>query len=102
LSVLGVVDGAEWSRIPVGHGPGGVVVDPHSGQILVANAGSQTVSIVEDLLAARPPAPVFEAPSPFIGGRLPEFALEDYWTGERKTNLDWSEKKYILNFFASW
>ncbi len=102
VSVLGVADGVEWSQITVGHGPGGVVVDPHDGRILVANAGSQTMSIVEDLLAARPPAPVFEQPSTFIGGKLPAFALEDYWTGERKTNHDWVEKKYILNFFASW
>jgi hypothetical protein len=70
--------------------------------VLVANAGSQTISIVEDLLAARPPAPVLEEPSPWIGGKLPAFALEDYWTGERRTNRDWAEKKYILNFFASW
>ena len=27
VSVLGVADGAEWSQIPVGGGPGGVVVD---------------------------------------------------------------------------
>jgi hypothetical protein len=100
--VLGVADGSEWSQIPVGGGPGGVVVDPHDGRILVANAGSQTMSIVEDLLAARPPAPVVEEPSPWIGSKLPAFALEDYWTGERRTNLDWAEKKYILNFFASW
>jgi YVTN family beta-propeller protein len=102
LSVLGVADGREWSQIPVGNGPGGVVVDPHDGRILVANAGSQTMSIVEDLLAAKPPAPVFEEPSPWLGNKLPAFALEDYWSGERRTNHDWAEKKYILNFFASW
>jgi hypothetical protein len=45
---------------------------------------------------------VLEEPSPWIGGKLPAFALEDYWTGERRTNRDWAEKKYILNFFASW
>jgi len=100
--VLGVADRAEWSQIPVGNGPGGVVVDPHDGRVLVANAGSQTMSIVEDLLAARPPAPVLEETSPWIGGKLPAFALEDYWTGDRRTNRDWAEKKYILNFFASW
>jgi YVTN family beta-propeller protein len=102
VSVLGVDDGTEWSQIPVGGGPGGVVVDPHDGRILVANAGSQTMSIVEDLLAAKPPAPVVEEPSPWIGSKLPAFALEDYWSGERRTNRDWAEKKYILNFFASW
>ena len=79
-----------------------MVVDPHDGRILVANAGSQTMSIVEDLLAARPPAPPFEEQSPWIGKPLPNFALEDYWTGERRTNAAWAEKKYILNFFASW
>ena len=51
---------------------------------------------------ARPPVPVVDEPSPWIGKRLPEFSLEDYWTGERRTNADWAEKKYILNFFASW
>ena len=102
LTVIGVADATEWTQIPVGNGPGGVTVDPHDGRILVANAGSQTLSIVEDLLAARPPAPVVEEPSPWIGKRLPNFSLEDYWTGERRTNADWAEKKYILNFFASW
>ena len=102
LSVLGVADRQEWSQIPVGNGPGGVVVDPYDGRIFVANAGSQTVSIVEDLLAAKPPAPVVEEASPWLGNKLPSFALEDYRTGERRTNRDWAEKKYILNFFASW
>ena len=60
------------------------------------------MSIVEDLLATRPPAPVFETPSPLLGSKLPAFSLEDYRTGERRTNHDWAEKKYILNFFASW
>ena len=60
------------------------------------------MSIVEDLLAARPPAPVVEEPSPWIGSKLPAFSLEDYWSGEQRTNHDWAEKKYILNFFASW
>ena len=43
-----------------------------------------------------------EEPSPWIGRKLPDFALEDYWTGERRTGREWAEKKYILNFFASW
>jgi hypothetical protein len=102
VSVLGVADGAEWSQIPVGGGPGGVMVDPFDGRILVANAGSQTLSIVEDLLAGRPPAPVAEEASPWIGNKLPDFSLEDYRTGEQRTNADFAEKKYILNFFASW
>ncbi|MBV8562394.1 MAG: hypothetical protein JOZ56_04830, partial [Actinobacteria bacterium] len=102
LSVLGVADGVEWAQIPVGEGPGGVTVDPYDNRILVANAGSQTLSIVEDLLAAKPPAPVVEPVSPLIGQRLPEFALTDYWTGERRSSREWAEKKYILNFFASW
>ena len=102
VSVLGVADGVEWSQIPVGNGPGGVVVDRHDGRILVANAGSQTISIVEDLLAAKPPAPVVAEASPWLGNKLPTFALEDYRTGEQRTNRDWAEKKYILNFFASW
>ena len=40
--------------------------------------------------------------SPWIGNKLPAFSLEDYWSGEQRTNRDWAEKKYILNFFASW
>ena len=60
------------------------------------------MSIVEDLLAARPPAPVVEEQSPWIGRTLPAFSLEDYRSGEQRTNHDWAEKKYILNFFASW
>jgi len=37
-----------------------------------------------------------------IAYKLPAFALEDFWSGEQRTNRDWAEKKYILNFFASW
>ena len=51
---------------------------------------------------ARPPAPVAEEASPWIGNKLPDFSLEDYRTGEQRTNADFAEKKYILNFFASW
>ena len=101
MSVVGVADGEEWARIPVGEGPGGVVVDPHDLRLLVANAGSGTLSIVEDLLngpGERSPEEV----SPLIGQKLPEFSLVDFRTGEHRSSREWAERKYILNFFASW
>jgi YVTN family beta-propeller protein len=102
VSVVGVVDGEEWAELPVGAGPGGVVVDPHDGRLLVANAGSQTLSVLEDLLAAKPFLRPPPARHPLVGQPLPAFSLLDFRTGERRTNLDWAEKKYVLNFFASW
>jgi YVTN family beta-propeller protein len=102
LSVLGVADGVEWTQIPVGDGPGGVTVDPVDGRLLVADAGSGTLTIVEDLLAGRPPAPAREEPSPLLGKRLPEFSLVDHDTGEKRSSHEWAEKRYIVNFFASW
>src|SRR5439155_2324241 len=102
VSVLGVADGVEWTQIPVGDGPGGVTVDPHDGRLLVADAGSGTLTIVQDLLSGRPPAPAREAPSPLVGKPLPEFSLVDLRTGELRSSREWAEKRYIVNFFASW
>jgi len=101
VSVLGVEDGAEWSRIPVGEGPGGCTVDPSTGHLLVANAGSGSLTVVEDLLAgppsAAPPRPEHE----LVGAKLPPFRLPDLH-GTERTSTEWAERKYILNFFASW
>ena len=72
------------------------------GRLLVADAGSGTLTIVEDLLAGRPPAPALEAPSPLLGKRLPAFSLVDHNTGEMRSSHEWAEKRYIVNFFASW
>src|SRR5205823_5296520 len=102
VRVLGVVDGVEWTEIPVGDGPGGVTVDPHDGRLLVADAGSGTLTMGEDLLSGRPPAPAREAPSPLVGKPLPEFSLVDLHTGELRSSREWAEKRYIVNFFASW
>jgi YVTN family beta-propeller protein len=102
VSVLGVADGGEWAQLPVGGGPGGVTVDRHDGRVLVANAGTGTLSILEDLLAGPPPRAAEAEPHPLVGRRLPEFSLVDLATGERRSSRDWAERKYILNFFASW
>jgi YVTN family beta-propeller protein len=102
VSVLGVADGMEWAQIPVGGGPGGVTVDASDGRVLVANAGSGTLTIAEDLLAGPPPGAAQEPVHPLVGRKLPAFSLVDLATGERRSSRDWAERKYILNFFASW
>jgi YVTN family beta-propeller protein len=102
VSVLGLDDRTEWARIPVGDGPGGCTVDRLTGQLLVANAGAGSLTVVEDLLAGRPselpPTPQHE----LVGRKLPPFQLLDMRTGTVRTSLEWAERKYILNFFASW
>jgi YVTN family beta-propeller protein len=102
VSVLGAADGSEWARVPVGNGPGGCTVDPLTGNLLVANAGGSSVTVVEDLLAGRPAAVAEEHEHDLVGSPLPPFALPDMRTGATRTSREWSERKYILNFFASW
>lgn len=102
VSVLGL-DGVEWSRIPVGAAPGGVSVHPHNPRLLlVANAGTGTLTVAEDLLdgppAVRPAATV----SPLVGQKIPAFSLPDLHTGKLRHSDEWTGKKYILNVFASW
>jgi len=70
--------------------------------VYVANAGSGTLSIVDDLLAGPPPRPAVEPPHPLIGHKLPEFSLVDFRTGQRRSSHEWAERRYIINFFASW
>jgi YVTN family beta-propeller protein len=102
LSVLGL-DGVEWSRIPVGAAPGGVCADPlHPGRVLVANAGSGTLSVVDDLLTGAPDAPVDARAHPMVGLRMPRLALPDLWTRELRDLGEWAGRKYVLNVFASW
>lgn len=105
VSVVGV-DGAEWYRIPVGAAPGGVSVHPeHDRRILVANAGSSTLTVVEDLLLDAAAAARWTQAGtthPLVGTALPGFALPTLRTGEVRSSREWSERKYILNFFASW
>jgi hypothetical protein len=58
--------------------------------------------VVEDLLAARPPALLQDEAHPLVGRSLPPFALPDLRTGTLRRSREWAERKYILNFFASW
>jgi YVTN family beta-propeller protein len=103
VSVLGV-EGGEWYRIPVGAAPGGVAVHPDQHRrILIANAGSGTLTVAEDLVTTGGAGALAPVPThPLVGTRLPEFALPALRTGETRTSREWSERKYILNFFASW
>jgi hypothetical protein len=45
-----------------------------------------------------PPEPQQE----LLGRQLPPFQLPDMRTGMTRTSREWAERKYILNFFASW
>ncbi|MGH9074217.1 MAG: YncE family protein, partial [Acidimicrobiales bacterium] len=102
LSVLGV-DGTEWARIPVGRGPGGVAVHPtHPRRLLVANAGSGSLSVVDDLTTGPPDSRIGDAVHPIVGRRLPDFCLPELHSGKLRHSHEWAERKYIINFFASW
>jgi YVTN family beta-propeller protein len=102
VSVVGADDAGEWARIPVGEGPGGCTVDPTTGRLLVANAGGASLTVVEDLLTGPPAEPEDEPAHGLVGRRLPPFELPDAATGRVRTSLEWAERKFILNFFASW
>jgi hypothetical protein len=39
---------------------------------------------------------------PLVGSVLPEFSLPDLHDDRLRHSREWAEKKYILNFFASW
>ena len=94
--------GTSSGRIPVGEAPAGIVVDPQTGWLLVSNAGSATLSVIENLITG--PMPRSPAPTahPLVGRRLPSFELPDLRTGRLRHSREWAERKYILNFFASW
>jgi hypothetical protein len=102
VSVLGAADSSEWARIPVGEGPGGVTIDHGTGHVLVANAGTGSLTVFEDLLGGRPATASVEQQHELVGRQLPPFALPDLRTELVRTNNEWAERKYILNFFASW
>ncbi|CAL9658661.1 hypothetical protein SUDANB176_06900 [Streptomyces sp. enrichment culture] len=100
---VGVYDtrtGAESHRITVGNGPGDCVTDPETERLLVSNAGSRTLTVVDRpwLPGGGPQA----AAHPAEGRRLPEFSLPDAHSGRIRTTREWAEKKYVINFFASW
>jgi DNA-binding beta-propeller fold protein YncE len=92
------------TRIPVGEAPGGVSVHPDDERrVLVADAGSGTLTVLADELDAS--ASVSDSrrpPHPLVGSQLPAFSLPDLRTGQLHESREWSERKYILNFFASW
>lgn len=102
MSVMGL-DGREWARVPVGAAPGGVMVHPGDpGLLLVANAGTGTLSIIEEDLDGPPASRLEAATHRLVGTRLPEFELPDLRSGAIRHQVEWADKKYILNFFASW
>jgi YVTN family beta-propeller protein len=102
VSVMGL-DGTEWSRIPVGAAPGGVCEDPlHPGRILVANAGSGTITFAEDLLDGPPTTPVVADQHPMVGQKMPSISLPDLWSEELRDLGEWAGRKYVINVFASW
>jgi DNA-binding beta-propeller fold protein YncE len=102
VSVLGL-DGLEWARIPVGAAPGGVTVHPGDPRLLlVANSGDSSVTVARDLLDGPPTAVARQASHPLVGQQLPGFSLPDLRSGVMRDSREWAEKKYILNFFASW
>jgi len=101
ISIVGADDGREWARVPVGKGPGDLAVDPVTGWVLVSNAGSASLIVVEDLLTGPSADDVTSAPHPLTGQRVPAFRLPDL-EGRIRESREWAEKKYILNFFASW
>jgi DNA-binding beta-propeller fold protein YncE len=102
VSVLGL-DGLEWARIPVGAAPGGVTVHPGDPRLLlVANSGSSSLTVVQDLLDGPPAALARQTSHPLVGRQLPGFSLPDLRSGKIRDSREWAEKKYILNFFASW
>jgi DNA-binding beta-propeller fold protein YncE len=99
LSVIGVEDGLEWAQFTVGEGPGGVAVIGR--RVYVADAGSGTLTILDDDLEGAAPTQNGEQPNALIGKKLPRFELVDL-NGTPRSSEEWAEKKYIVNFFASW
>jgi YVTN family beta-propeller protein len=102
VSVIGAADDVEWGRIPVGEAPAGIAVDPDTERLLVSNAGSATVSVIENLISGPMPRSPDPTAHPLVGRRLPSFELPDMRTGRLRHSREWAERKYILNFFASW
>ena len=102
LSVLSIAENREWGRIPVGEAPAACVVDPVSEHLLVSNTGTGTVMVLEDLITGPLAGSTNGSVHPLVGRRLPAFALLDLPGGRLRHSREWSERKYILNFFASW
>lgn len=100
-TILGL-DGSEWARVPVGSAPGGITYHPGRPEIvLVANAGTGSLTVFEDLLAEAPPERPAETPHPLVGQKLPPITLPDL-DGKEHELSEWEGKPYIVNVFASW
>jgi DNA-binding beta-propeller fold protein YncE len=101
-AVLGP-DGAEWAQMPVGAAPGGLAVHPcDDRQLLVTNAGSGSLTVLEDRCEGGWKALPPERRRSPVGRPMPDFHLPDLRTGHRHRREEWTGKKYIVNFFASW
>jgi hypothetical protein len=70
--------------------------------LLAANSGSGSLTVAEDLLDGPPAALARQVSHPLVGRRLPAFSLPDLRSRQIRHGHEWAEKKYILNFFASW
>jgi hypothetical protein len=81
-------------------GPGTAPSTRVTGRLLVSNAGSGTLTVVEQPWL--PPRQEQERYHPAAGKPLPEFALPDLRTGRLRRSAEWAEKRYIICFFASW
>jgi YVTN family beta-propeller protein len=100
-SILGL-EGKEWARVPVGAAPGGVTFHPgRPNLVLVANAGSGSLSVFEDLLEEEPAERPARVVHPLVGKKLPTVSLPDL-DGNRHELSEWEGKPYIVNVFASW
>jgi YVTN family beta-propeller protein len=103
VSVIGTADDREWDRIRVGEAPAGCTVDRQTGHLLVSNTGTGTLTVIEDKLDGPRGVQIHREPAlRLVGRRLPEFDLVDLRSGRLRSSREWSERKYILNFFASW
>jgi YVTN family beta-propeller protein len=88
--------------VKVGQAPGGMAAGS-SGTVYVSNAGSNTVSVIDDRLPAdaAPAKAAAPPPSPLIGTQVPAFRLKDE-RGKVHTLDEYQGKILMLNFFASW
>ena len=75
-----------------------------AGHVYVSNAGSNTVSVIDDPLlsdAALSPKAAPSGQPTLIGSQLPPFRLRDD-NGKEHALDEYRGKILMLNFFASW
>jgi hypothetical protein len=106
VSVIATRQHREIGRIDVGEAPAGCVIDQVDGTLLVSNAGSNTLMVIDpNALSDNPssPDPCGSATDhPLVGRPLPRFCLPDLRTGKMRSSLEWAQRLYVINFFASW